>query len=337
MQFGTTNLADGSATTLTSSNGFQTLTVANSGAGNAVHARAIGSGIALLATSATGKAIRAESTGANGIEGISRNQLGVLGDSPGGSGVEGRGAIFGVVGRTNFGTAVFGISENRTGVEAFSGGEGAGLKASSNTGPAGEFRSTSGPTVRLTSVLTGVPTTGSWRAGDIVAVQTAFGTSGELWVCVSSGNPGTWRQLAGPTVAGGFVPIRPVRVYDSRWGVVPGVTTGILQPGTSRTISVADSRDSRGSVVAANVIPRGTPAVTLNMTVTDTVGRGNMALVPDARLGSETSSINWALDNLVLANGLTVAINGTARTLDIICRSNRAHAIVDITGYFSGV
>ena len=337
MQFGATNVADGSATALTSSNGFQTLTVANSGAGNAVHARAIGSGVAMLATSSTGKAVRAESTGGNGIEGKSQNQLGVLGESPEGAGVEGRGATFGVVGRTNAGTAVFGFSSQRTGVEGVSNGEGPGIKATSLAGPGGQFRSTSGPTLRLTGVLPRVPDTGSWVAGDVVSVLSASGVDVELWVCVSSGAPGRWRQLAGPTVAGGFVPIRPVRVYDSRWAAVPGVTTGILLPGTTRTISVADARDAQGRVASAGVIPRGTPAVTLNVTVVDTVVRGNLALVPDARLGSETSSINWSSDNQVLANGLTVGINGNARTLDIICRSNRTNVIIDITGFYSGV
>ncbi|MDQ1245987.1 MAG: hypothetical protein QG597_354 [Actinomycetota bacterium] len=335
MQFGATNVADGSGTTLTSTSGFQTFTVANTGAGNGVHARATGAGAAALATAAGGPAVRAESTGGNGIEGRSTSQLGVLGESPEGAGVEGRGATFGVVGRTNGGTAVFGFSRDRTGVEGVSNGGGAGLNASSFSGPAGQFRSSSGPTLRLSNGRTGVPIDGTWVAGDIVAAQTLSGRL-ELWVCVAGGTPGTWRQLAGPTVAGGFVPIQPVRVYDSRWVAVPGVVTGILEPDTTRTVSVADGRNSLGKVTEPNAVPPGTTAVTLNVTVVGTVGRGNLALVPNARQGSNTSSINWSADNQVLANGLTLAINSFARTLDIICRSNRTHALVDITGYYSG-
>jgi hypothetical protein len=99
---------------------------------------------------------------------------------------------------------------------------------------------------------------------------------------------------------------------------------------------VADARDSRGGVIRAGAIPRGTTAVTLNLTVVDTVGRGNLAVVPDGGSGSETSSINWSADNQVLANGLTVGIMPDRRTVDVLCRSNRTNLVIDITGYYSG-
>jgi hypothetical protein len=57
-------------------------------------------------------------------------------------------------------------------------------------------------------------------------------TGGETWLCVQSSTPGTWRLLASPASAGGYVAITPVRVYDSRWVGVAGVTTGILAPGS---------------------------------------------------------------------------------------------------------
>jgi hypothetical protein len=99
---------------------------------------------------------------------------------------------------------------------------------------------------------------------------------------------------------------------------------------------VADGRDSGGAIISRNAVPRGATAVTLNLTVVDTVGRGNLAVVPEGGAGSVTSSINWSADGQVLANGLTMAINADARTLDVLCRSNRTHVVIDVSGYYSG-
>lgn len=40
--------------------------------------------------------------------------------------------------------------------------------------------------------------------------------AGSLWYCVTSGTPGTWRQLSGATTAGAHHPVTPGRIYDSR-------------------------------------------------------------------------------------------------------------------------
>ena len=91
--------------------------------------------------------------------------------------------------------------------------------------------------MRLDGGLSSVPMSGEWQAGDVVAVKTDGGSRMELWACVISGTPGVWRQLAGPSIAGGYVAVKPIRVFDSRWAGVPGVTTGPLLPGTMRTVT----------------------------------------------------------------------------------------------------
>ena len=69
--------------------------------------------------------------------------------------------------------------------------------------------------------------------------------TGELWLCIAAGSPGTWRQIAGPTTAGAFHAISPRRVYDSREDAL-----GKLAPDEERVLSMATSTDGTPDVVA---------------------------------------------------------------------------------------
>lgn len=214
--------------------------------------------------------------------------------------------------------------------------DGAAIRGDANNGVGVIARSSKGATARLEgSGREEVPKFGTWVAGDLVTVTPGPPGKVEIWLCVEGGTPGSWRLVGSPESAGAYVPIVPVRVYDSRWIGVPGLVTGILTPGTVRTIPVANGRSATGVVTQSNAVPPGASAVTMNITVDKTVGRGNIAIVPGDVVTSATSSINWSTTGTVVANGITVRLNSVDRTVNALGRSNNADLIVDITGYYA--
>lgn len=235
---------------------------------------------------------------------------------------------------TGIGDGIEVVANDGAALVAFS-SDGPAIQAQTSRAPAVWARSSSGATLRLASNHERVPTTGTWIAGDVVTVTPGPPDKVEIWMCVVGGQPGRWRLVASPESAGAFVPIVPVRVYDSRWVGVPGLVTGIITPGTVRTIPVSDGRSNAGAVTQPNAVPAGASAVTMNITVDNTVGRGNIAIVPGGVVTSATSSINWSTTGTVVANGITVQLNAANRTVNALGRSNNADLIVDITGYYA--
>ncbi|MFI0433342.1 MAG: hypothetical protein ACH36H_09385, partial [Candidatus Nanopelagicales bacterium] len=317
------------------------------GAAAGVKGAATGTAAGVWGTSAFGNGVEGDTTGyAYGVRGHSAGSVGVYGESDSGTGVEGVGAAggngvqgragvagdtaaWGVVGYSPSGVGVHGTSDDGTGIYAASDSQAA-IDARTTSGVAIVARSEQTEALRLTGVLANIPTYFQ-AAGSFFAT-----TGGEVWLCVQSGSPGKWRLLASPASAGAFVAITPVRVYDSRWSGVPGVTTGLLAFGDKRPVSVAASRSSSGTVTDANAIPAGATALTVNLTITATQGSGNLAIVPGGVLTSATSSINWTGPGQALANGLTVPIRASDRTVNLLCNGTATQAILDVTGYFLG-
>jgi hypothetical protein len=158
--------------------------------------------------------------------------------------------------------------------------------------------------------------------------------SGDLWLCVVAGTPGTWRKLAGATTAGAFHAIAPVRVYDSRLGGVP--SPGRLNNLESRVVSIKDSRnEATGDVVTADVVPAGATAIVCNLTVTDTTGNGGfLSVVPGDVVAPSGSSINWFGAGQNLANGLTATV-AADRTVRVFAGGGSStHFIIDVSGYY---
>ena len=153
----------------------------------------------------------------------------------------------------------------------------------------------------------------------------------DLWVCVTSGNPGSWRKLAGPAAAGSFHPITPVRVFDLRVAAIP--SSGRLAAGSSRTVSVATAYDSGGAVAASDVVPAGATAVTFNVTSVLADGPGFLAVAPGGTTSVATSTVNWTTAGDVVANGGVVGLDG-ARGVALLCGPAGADVILDITGYY---
>jgi hypothetical protein len=158
--------------------------------------------------------------------------------------------------------------------------------------------------------------------------------TGDLWLCVAAGTPGTWRKLAGPATAGTFHSIAPVRVYDSRLGGVP--QPGRLSSPDSRIVSIKDARnENTGDVVTANVVPVGATAIVCNLTVTDSTGAGGfLSVVPGDATAASGSSINWFGTGQNIANGSTSRI-AADRTVKVFAGGGSStHFIIDVSGYY---
>lgn len=218
--------------------------------------------------------------------------------------------------------AIWGLATKGTGIVATGA---TGLRAEGGAGPAVVAQSSSGPAIQLATGLSGVPATGTWAAGALV--QT---TAGELWLCVTSGTPGAWRRLAGPTSAGDFVSIEPTRVYDSRL-VAPFAK---ITPGVPRVVSCKDGRNvATGAVTVADLVPVGTRAITANVTVTGTNGPGWIAVASGDAVAVTASSVNYGAANVSVANGLTLRLDAS-RQVKIFASSSATHVIIDVSGFY---
>lgn len=128
-----------------------------------------------------------------------------------------------------------------------------------------------------------------------------------------------------------FVPIDPVRAFDSR-AALP--SPGLFGPNTSRVISVKDARDVAGHVDVLDVVPVGASAVAVNVTVTGPNGPNFVAVLPGDASGYTTSTVNFG-GSADVANGAIVKLDGN-RQLKIFMgdQPGSAHVIVDVTAYF---
>ena len=116
-----------------------------------------------------------------------------------------------------------------------------------------------------------------------------------------------------------FVPLSPVRAYDSR---DPGAG-GRLIPGAPRTVSVA----------AGGAVPAAATAVSYNLTVADTQSAGYLTVVPGNVITPPISStINWSQTNQIFANSTVVGV--ADRAVRVAAGVNSTHFIVDINGYY---
>ncbi|MCU1388439.1 MAG: hypothetical protein JWL72_1777, partial [Ilumatobacteraceae bacterium] len=217
---------------------------------------------------------------------------------------------------------VLSVAKGPAGVSGFSDSSTVGISAGVRA------KSTAGPSIQLVPVAPGAPTTGAWSIG---AIQPD--TTGRLFYCTVSGNPGTWVELTDvttPVVA--LHIIDPVRAFDSR---SPAPSQGKLSSGNNKVVSIKDARDAAtGGVQLADVVPVGAVAIVGNLTVTNTVGAGFLAVVPGDATKAAGSSINWFGSDQNLANGFTVKI-AADRTVKVFCGGgNATDFIIDVSGYY---
>lgn len=142
-------------------------------------------------------------------------------------------------------------------------------------------------------------------------------SSGDVWMCVAAGTPGTWRKLAGPSASGAFhVLDSAVRAYDSRSG------DGKLTGGGQRTITLTG-------------VPAGSSAATVSLTVTATTGSGYLGLFKDGVAYPGNSNLNWYAAGQTLAVTTVSAVSTSSRIVVRAGGSGATHVIVDVIGYHS--
>jgi hypothetical protein len=144
---------------------------------------------------------------------------------------------------------------------------------------------------------------------------------------------GYTRPASPVSPANSFYPISPGRVYDSRWAVF-GATK--IAGGENRTISVKDRRrisPDDGVVDLVDFVPAAARAIAYNLTVTETVNAGFLAVTPGDATTFGASTINWASTGLNLANGTIVQLDST-RSIKVFA-GGTTHFIIDVVGYFA--
>lgn len=204
-------------------------------------------------------------------------------------------------GRSLVGVQGFSLKAGGAGVSAMGGGDAATLRLFSND-----------PTA---------PTTGTFQLNDLMSANDG------VWQCVAAGTPGAWRKLAGSATAGAFHAITPHRVYDSRHATKIG-------SGETRTVSIADGINGAGAVDAADLVPAGATAISVNVTITATTGGGYLTLFPAGVPRPTASTINWYASGQTAANSLQLAVS-TGRQISIYGGgTGTTHVLLDVSGYY---
>ena len=149
------------------------------------------------------------------------------------------------------------------------------------------------------------------------------GNNGSDGVAGTVSNPDVFGEaLSGAT----YHAITPTRVLDTRNGT--GGLSGPFTNHAARTFQVTGGSSG---------VPAGAIAVTGNLTVTGQTSSGYLFIGPAATNNPTSSTLNFPLGD-DRANAVTVAL-GTGGTLSItfVAPSNgpTAHAIFDVTGYFT--
>lgn len=255
------------------------------------------------------------------------NRFGVRGDAAGdaGRGVTGlstgNGGA-GVYGESNgapAGTGVVGLSDSAAGVVG---------RSTNGVGVVGEgtewdlYADQSG---RVGMAATAVGTTTAGIAGTL-----ARDAAGSLWYCYA---PDRWQRVAGPSTGGGYHPIDPVRVFDSRRLTFPD--SGVFTANSQRVLSVANGRDDdTGAVTAPDAVPPGATAVTFNATAVVTSAASHLSVVPGDVASTSTSTVNWTEPNAIVANASVCRLAGDRQLRIIAGPFGTFHAVIDITGYY---
>jgi hypothetical protein len=268
------------------------------------------------------------SMGGTGIYGESLGQFGVFGESGGDASDS-----TGVYGRSMFGRGLSGYGN----VGVYASGFDAGVQASASEDGATAVEATGDVGVSIVASQTSLRFSNSAPSpiGSVATHQTrdiVVDSAGVIWFCVAGGKPGTWRILSGPLAAGAFTPVTPARVYDSRLSTY--AQHGVLGSGQSRTLLIGTSYDVNGGSPTTNFVPVGSTAVFANVTVVDTVGAGYLAVNPGGTNVVSASTINWSASGQILANGVTLTLNGSRQITVINGSGGSTHFIIDVLGYY---
>jgi len=276
-------------------------------------------GVALAATSSRGASITAKSRTGNGVEAEGEIAVVAVGEEVG---VQASGAHYGVEASTGSGFAVDARADTGVGVTATS-AQYIGLEAS---GPL------CGTVVRGTQVHVllenleadrGAPTADDF---DHLAGSIVLDGTGRFWVCVASGNPGTWRTIAGPASAGQLHLLpTPVRVYDSRPDGTPAIGPKTkLAPENPRTL---DCRANDSGV------PAGATGVEVALLVVNApAGNGNLTIWSGDATRPAATTMVWGGDAGRFSSPATTRVSAAGKVQ--VVASVATHLALDVVGYY---
>jgi hypothetical protein len=126
------------------------------------------------------------------------------------------------------------------------------------------------------------------------------------------------------TVRGAFFTVTPCRIVDTRTTPNAPLAGPALVAGASRSFTLA----------GACGVPATAKAVSLNVTVTQPTGAGNLRLYPAGQAAPLVSTINWVAAQ-TRANNAVATLSATGG-LAVQCdqASGTVHLILDVNGYF---
>ena len=154
---------------------------------------------------------------------------------------------------------------------------------------------------------------------------------GVLYLCVASGSPGVWAQVAaGPTgyaQGASCLLSAPIRLLDTRFGA-----TAPTSPGHQLAAGGILSLQVTGEAVDSIVVPASAVAVIGNVTAVNTAGRGYLTLWPDGATQPGASSLNFPATTAV-ANGVTVALSSAG--VANIYTNQATDILFDATGFIA--
>ncbi len=283
---------------------------------------------ALKATGTNGSGgVQASSNTSTGVAGTSTSGFGVWGRSTSNYGVAGFStSTAGVSGGSDTNHGIYGStnSDNHAGV--LGQGSAYGLMGS---GARALYASGSVAHIRFSPISQA-------RSASPIMGDLLFDINGDMWLCTGynfSPYGPIWRKLSGSNTAGSFHPVTPGRVYDSR---IAGGGIGPISRGQTRTVSVANRIVNGATPALSNFVPEGATAVTLNVTISATVGSGYLAVNPGGDSIVHASTINWSSAGLSLANSTVVAVNAS-REVTVIANGpvgSSTNFIIDVLGYW---
>jgi len=259
-------------------------------------------------TTPTISAIEGYGTGSSGA--------GVYGYNPSGYGMVASGTVgISATGTTNAG--VYASSTSWNGVTGLSqsryGGEFTGGQAAIRLGNTGS---------------SGAPVTGAHVRGELIV-----DSGGVLWLCKTSGSPGTWVKVSEQATGGAAAPSfqtlpTPERFIDTRSKL--GDVQGPVPAGTTSTFQMTGRNGESGN--AALQIPAGATAIVGNLSVIASAGAPLGSFVTMWPTGDRptTSSISFGPGSII-ANAYTVGL--AAGKINVFAQQ-ACDYIVDVVGYY---
>jgi uncharacterized protein YkwD len=172
----------------------------------------------------------------------------------------------------------------------------------------------------------------NWVASETVAnlVQVNLGTSGQITINNAAGYTHVIADLEGyyappgGSTAGGFTPLSPARVTDTRSGsgqLNAGLT---LHAGATLNVQITGQGGIPGT---------GVSAVVLNTTVTNTTSSSWLTAYPAGTSQPVSSNLNWTASSTV-ANRVIVPV-GAGGKLSFYNAGGSTDLIIDANGYFT--